>query len=107
MQAPAEQPVLEAPWGSGHAVHRVPQEFVLVSWAHTPLQLCEPVGQLPQAAVASTQAPLQSFCVPVQAPPQAPAVQVGEPLVIAGQGVQDVPQLPGSLLLRHLPTVAQ
>lgn len=43
-QAPAVQVVLAEPAGAGQAVHRVPQEFVLVSESHTPPQLCEPVG---------------------------------------------------------------
>jgi hypothetical protein len=53
------------------------------------------------------QAPLQSFCVAGQLPPQTPAVQVAVPPVMAGQGVQDVPQLAASVLLRHLPEVLQ
>ena len=43
-QAPAVQVVPEDPMGVGQAVHRIPQEFVLASGAHTPPQLCEPVG---------------------------------------------------------------
>jgi hypothetical protein len=100
-QAPLVQDVLAEPVGAGHGVHEVPQEFALVSEAHTPLQLCVPVGQLPHTAVESIQAPLHSFCVPVHLPPQAPASQVAVPPVMAGQGVQELPQLAGSVSFRH------
>jgi hypothetical protein len=86
----------------------VPHEFGLVSGEQTPVQLWEPVAHWPwQADAESIQAPLQSFCVAGQLPPQTPAVQVAVPPVIAGQGVHEVPQLAGSLLLRHLPAVLQ
>jgi hypothetical protein len=106
-QLPFVHELLAAPVGSGHGVHRVPQELALVSEAQTPLQLCVPAGQLPQVAVASMQALLQSFCVPVQVPPQTPAVQVAVPPVIAGHGVHDVPQLAASVSFRHFFTSLQ
>lgn len=53
------------------------------------------------------QEPLHSCCVPVQAPPQIPAVQVEVPPLIAGHGVQELPQLTGSVSLRHLPLPEQ
>jgi hypothetical protein len=53
------------------------------------------------------QTPLHSCCVPVHAPPQVPAVHVAVPPVMAGHGVQEVPQLAGSVSFRHLPLLAQ
>lgn len=106
-QVPLVQLVLAEPSGAGHGVHEVPQELALVSEAHTPLQLCVLAGQLPQTAVASMQAPLQSFCVPGQVPPQTPAEQLAVPPVMAGQGVQELPQLAASVSLRHFPTEVQ
>lgn len=47
------------------------------------------------------QAPLQSFWVPGQLPPHTPAVQVAVPPVMDGQGVHELPQLAGSVSLRH------
>jgi hypothetical protein len=106
--SPTVQPLLDAPVGVGQAVHCVPQEFGLVSGEQMPLQLCEPVGHwAPQAAVESIQVPLQSRCVPGQVPPHTPAVQVAVPPVTVGQGVQELPQLAGSVLLRHFPAVVQ
>jgi hypothetical protein len=106
-QTPLIQLVLAEPSGAGQGVHEAPQEAGAVSEAQTPLQLCVPAGQLPQTAVASMQAPLQSFCVPGHAPPQTPAVQVAVPPVIVGHGVHEVPQLAGSVSLRHFFTSAQ
>jgi len=102
---PVAQPLLDAPVGLGHEVHRVPQEFGLLSGEQTPLQLWEPAGHCElQAALASMQAPMHSFCVPVQLPPQTPAAEhVAVPMVMVGQAVQELPQLAGSVLLRHLP----
>jgi hypothetical protein len=72
------------------------------------LQLCEPEEHCElQAAFASMQVPLHSFCVPVQLPPHTPDVHVALPPVMDGQGVQDVPQLAGSLSFRHLPALLQ
>ena len=100
-QVPLVQLVLAAPTGAGQGVHEAPQEVAAVSEAQTPLQLCVPAGQVPQTAVASMQAPLQSFCVPGHVPPQIPAVQVAVPPVMVGHGVHEVPQLAGSVSLRH------
>jgi hypothetical protein len=66
-----------------------------------PLQLWVPAGHGPHAAFASTQAPLHTFCVPGHSPPQAPALQVAVPPVMAGHAVHAVPQLAGSVSLRH------
>ncbi len=108
VQAPLVHALLDAPAGSGQAVHRVPQEFGLVSAAHKPLQLWVPAGHCPaQGAAASTQAPLHNFCVAGQVPPQTPAVQVVVPPVTAGHGVHEVPQLAGSVSLRHFFTSLQ
>ncbi len=109
VQVPPElQPLLDAPVGLAQAVHSVPQEFGLLSGEQTPLQLCEPDGHCElHAALASMQVPLHSFCVPGQLPPHTPAVQVAVPPVMVGQAVQELPQLAGSLSLKHLPAVAQ
>jgi hypothetical protein len=53
------------------------------------------------------QVPLHSFCVLGQVPPQVPEAQVAVPPVMVGQGVQEEPQLAGSVSLRHLPLPAQ
>jgi hypothetical protein len=109
VQVPPElQPLLDAPVGLGQEVHSVPQEFELLSGEQTPLQLCEPDGHCElQAALASMQEPLHSFCVPGQLPPHTPAEHVAVPRVMSGQAVQELPQLAGSVSLRHLPAVAQ
>ena len=105
---PVAQPLLDAPVGLGHEVQRVPHEFGLLSGEQTPLQLWEPAGHCAlQAALASMQVPMHSFCVPEQVPPHTPAEHVAVPMVMAGQGVQELPQLAGSVLLRHLPAPAQ
>jgi hypothetical protein len=107
-QLPLVHELLAAPVGRGHGVHRVPQEFGLVSDAHTPLQLCVPAGHCPaHDVVASMQAPLHSFCVAGQIPPHTPAVQVAVPPVMSGHGVQEVPQLAGSVSFRHFFTSSQ
>ena len=109
VQVPPElQPLLDAPCGLGQEVHRVPQELGLLSGEQTPLQLCEPAGHCElHAALASMQVPLHSFCVPGQLPPQTPAEQVCVPPLINGQAVQELPQLAGSVSLRHLLALAQ
>ena len=109
MQVPPElQPLVDAPVGLGHEVHRVPQEFGLLSGEQTPLQLCEPAVHCElQAALASMQVPLHSFCVPGQLPPHTPAEQVDVPPVMVGQGVHELPQLAGSVSPRHLLAPAQ
>jgi hypothetical protein len=102
------QVTFDAPSGTGQGVHEVvPHELVAVSDEHNPLQLCVPVGQPPQTAVASMHAPLHSFFVPEHFPEQTPAVHVGVPSVIAGQGEHEVPQLSVSLSLRHFLTLLQ
>jgi hypothetical protein len=109
VQVPPEaQPLLDAPCGLGQDVHRVPQEFGLLSGEQTPLQLWEPAGHCElQAALASMQVPMHSFCVPGQLPPHTPVEQVAVPPVMVGQAVQELPQLAESVSLRHLPAVAQ
>jgi hypothetical protein len=102
------QVTVAEPSGDGHGAHRVPQEFELVSDAHTSLQLCVPLGQSPpQATAESMQAPMQSFCPAGQLPPQTPAEQVAVPPVMDGQGMHELPQLAGSISLRHFPTAEQ
>jgi hypothetical protein len=109
VQVPPElQPLLDAPVGLGQEVQSAPQEFGLLSGEQTPLQLWEPAEHCElQAALASMQVPLHSFCVPGQLPPHTPAEQVALPPVTVGQAVQELPQLAGSVSLRHLPAVAQ
>jgi hypothetical protein len=109
VQVPPEvQPLLDAPFGLGQEVHRVPQEFGLSSEEQIPLQLWEPEGHCElQAALASMQLLLHNFCVPGQLPPHTPATHVAEPPVMDGQAVQELPQLAGSESLRHLPAPAQ
>jgi hypothetical protein len=106
-QVPLVQVVVAEPWGAGQGVHEVPHDAARVSEAQMPLQLCVPVGQPPQTDEASMHSPLQSFCVPGQLPPQTPAVQVAVPPVMAGHGVHEVPQLAGSVSLRHFFASAQ
>jgi hypothetical protein len=102
------QVTLAEPSGAGHGAHKVPQEFGLVLEAQTSLQMCDPAGQSPPQAIAeSMQAPLQSFCPAGQVPPHPPAEHVAAPPVMAGQGVHEIPQLPGSVSLRHFPTDGQ
>jgi hypothetical protein len=106
-QVPLVHVVLTEPVGAGQGVHDALHEAAAVSEEQIPLQLCVPEGQLPHTAVASMQAPLQSFCVPGHVPPQTPAVQVAVPPVMAGHAVHEVPQLAGSVSLRHFMAFAQ
>jgi hypothetical protein len=90
--------------GSGHAVHDVvPQEFVLLFWLQSPLQLWLPVGHwLLHARPASMHAPWQSCLPEGHVPPHEPLVHVAWPPVGTAHGVHEDPQLPTSVLLRHL-----
>jgi hypothetical protein len=74
----------------------VPHELVLVLEAQTPLQLCVPDGQAPQAWAMGTHSPLHSFRVPGHMPPHIRPSQVAVPPLISGQGSpHEVPQVIG------------
>jgi hypothetical protein len=93
-----------APDGMGHAVHDEPHELTLLFKLQRPPQLWLPVSHmLAQAMLLSMHALMHSFLPVGHDPEHAPFVHVGEPPVGVAQGVQDVPQDPTSVLLRHLP----
>jgi hypothetical protein len=103
-QLPVVHAVALAPVGLGHALHRAPHEFVLLSSTQTPPQLCVPVGQAPHGAFAAMQAPLQSCWGAAQLPPHFWPSHVAVPPVMLPQAMhEDGPHEPTSASLTHLP----
>lgn len=95
-----------APAGKGHAVHDVvPQLPTSVLLAQMPEQSWVPLEQTPlQAALLAMQLPAQSFMLAGQAGTHCVPSQVTEPPAGCTHAVHDeVPQLPTSPLLTHLP----
>ena len=95
-----------APVGKGHAVHDVvPQLATSVLLAQMPEQSWVPLEQTPlHAELLAMQVPAQSFMLAGQAGRHCVPSQVTEPPVGCMHAVHDeVPQLPTSALLTHLP----
>ena len=95
-----------APLGKGHAVHAVaPQLATSVLLAQMPAQLWVPLAQPPlHAALLAIQVPAHSFMLVGHAGTHCVPSQVTEPPIGWVHAAQDeVPQLPTSVLLTHLP----
>jgi len=105
-QVDALQLVEVAPAGKGHAVHDVvPQLATSVLLAQMPEQSWVPLEQTPlHAELLAMQVPAQSFMFAGQAGTHCVPSQVTEPPAGCMHAVHDeVPQLPTSVLLTHLP----
>lgn len=91
--------------GALQGVHDdVPHEFTLVLSAHRPLQSCLPASQVPLHEVAiGMQDPAHSFCPLGHWPPHWVPSHVELPPVGGVHGVQDPPQLAGSVLETQAP----
>ncbi len=95
-----------APVGKGHAAHDVvPQLATSVLLAQIPEQLWVPLAQAPlHAELLAMQVPAQSFMLVGHTGTHCVPSQVTEPPVGCMHAVHDeVPQVPTSLLLTHLP----
>ncbi|MEO7035372.1 MAG: hypothetical protein ABI548_15715 [Polyangiaceae bacterium] len=88
--------------GTGHEVHKFPQDVRAVFNPHRPEQLCEPLGQTPvQAALLAMQAPAHALCPEGQLAPQDFPSQLALPPTGAGHGVQPAPQWSAELFATH------
>jgi|GraSoiStandDraft_48_1057284.scaffolds.fasta_scaffold470343_1 hypothetical protein len=95
---------MDAPAGTGQAVHEVPQELTLVSGAQTPLQSCVPAEQTAEhGEPEGMQVPAQTFWPMGHVAPHAPASHVDVPPMTIGHAVHELPQLAGEASLMHLP----
>jgi hypothetical protein len=88
--------------GGAQGMQPVPQLLRSVSATQLPLQSCLPAGHWPlHACAVGTQAPAQIFVPSGHWLPHFVPSQVALPPLGTSHGVQAVPQLPTSPLLRH------